>query len=123
MPKAKKKAKKKHKMDWEKRDKYSKVFGLSLAVIIVALAAEVAGSLNPDLIAAEINGVTKDGEACTSFEECATLIEAGTDIDYNGISGALEFSDAGEPTTASILILEFDETGTIAVVGSVIGNI
>ncbi len=43
------------------------------------------------------------------------------DIDYDGVSGPLEFRDEGEPTQASILILEFDETGTIVVDGSVAG--
>ena len=40
------------------------------AVVITALAAEVAGTDDPVAIAAEINGVTRDGTACTTFEEC-----------------------------------------------------
>ncbi|MGK0478634.1 MAG: hypothetical protein ACJAQ9_001673, partial [Ilumatobacter sp.] len=37
--------------------------------------------------------------------------------------GPLEFRDEGEPTQASILILEFDATGTIFVDGSVQGSV
>jgi len=93
------------------------------AVVVIALAALVAGSDDGVAIGAEINGVTKDGESCATFADCAELIEAGTDIDYDGVSGPLEFNDSGEPTTASILILEFDAAGEIVVDGSVIGNI
>ena len=60
------------------------------------------------LIAAEINGVTKDGEKCTSFADCKALIEAGTDIDYDGVGGPYEFVDAGEPAAASFRIATYD---------------
>ncbi len=78
------------------------------AVIITALAAEIAGTDDPSAIAAEINGVTKDGEVCTSFEECKALIEAGTDIDYDGFGGPYSFGDAGEPEAASFRIWQYD---------------
>ena len=55
--------------------------------------------------------------------ECADLIAAGTDIDYDGVSGPLEFVDAGEPSQASILILEFNAEGVLEVKGSVIGKV
>ena len=93
------------------------------AVIVTSLAAIAADSDNPSSIAAEINGITRDGEKCTEFAECVALLDAGTDIDYDGVSGALEFIDAGEPSTASILTLEFNDEGSLDVVGSVIGNI
>ncbi len=80
------------------------------AIIITALAAELAGSDDPALIAAEINGVTRDGTACTTFEECKALIEAGDDIDYDGPAGPMTFGPEGEPTEASFAILSYDET-------------
>jgi branched-chain amino acid transport system substrate-binding protein len=83
------------------------------AVIITALAAAIAGSDNPGLIAAEIVGVTRDGEKCSTFAECIALIEAGTDIDYDGPSGPQNMSDAGEPTEASFQILSFDANNTL----------
>ena len=91
------------------------------AVVVTALAAEVAGTDEGSAVGAAINDVTRGGEKCSTFADCKTLIEAGTDIDYDGVSGPLEFIDAGEPSVASILILEFDETGTIFVDGSVDG--
>ena len=93
------------------------------AVIVTALAAIAAGSDDGVAVAAEINEVTRGGEKCTTFADCKALLEGGADIDYDGVSGPLDFIDAGEPSVASILILEFDETGTIQVAGSVQGAI
>jgi len=92
-------------------------------VIILALAATVAGTDDGVAVGAEINDVTRGGEKCTTYADCLVLAEAGTDFDYDGVSGPLEFRDEGEPTQASILILEFDETGAIFVDGSVEGSV
>ena len=78
------------------------------AIVIVALAAEVAGTDDPVKVAAEINGVTKDGEKCTSFAECKALIEQGKNIDYDGLGGPYEFVEAGEPAAASFRIATYD---------------
>ncbi|MGB0112554.1 MAG: ABC transporter substrate-binding protein [Ilumatobacteraceae bacterium] len=78
------------------------------SVIITALAAAVAGTDDPSAIAAEINGVTKDGEVCTSFADCIALVDAGTDIDYDGFGGPYDFADAGEPAAASFRIWVYD---------------
>ena len=83
------------------------------AVVITALAAIAAESDDAVAIAAEINGITRDGETCATFEECKGLIEAGTDIDYDGPSGPQTFSEAGEPTEASFAILSYGEGNTI----------
>jgi branched-chain amino acid transport system substrate-binding protein len=84
------------------------------AVVITALAANEAGSSDdPVAIAAEINGVTTEGTACDTYEECAGLQADGEDIDYDGASGPLEFSDAGEPSEASFGILTFDGSNAL----------
>ncbi len=70
------------------------------AVMISALAVLQAGTDGIEH-AAEINGITRDGEKCTTFADCAALIEAGTDIDYDGVSGPLTFAGNGEPIVAS----------------------
>jgi ABC-type branched-subunit amino acid transport system substrate-binding protein len=93
------------------------------ATIVTALAAAIAGSDDGVAVAAEINGVTREGEKCTTFADCIALVDAGTDIDYDGVSGPLEFIDAGEPSQASILILQFNDAGEIEVTGSVQGQI
>jgi branched-chain amino acid transport system substrate-binding protein len=93
------------------------------AIVVMALAATIAGTSEAPVFATEINDVTRGGEKCTTFVDCLALVEAGEDIDYDGVSGPLEFRDEGEPTQASILILEFDELGEIFVDGSVEGSI
>ncbi len=77
------------------------------AFIIMALAAEAAGTDDPAEIAKKINGVTGGGEKCTSFADCKALIADGVDIDYDGPSGPQAFSAAGEPTEASFAILSY----------------
>jgi ABC-type branched-subunit amino acid transport system substrate-binding protein len=83
------------------------------AVMVVALAAQQAGTDRPDEIARNINAVTRDGTACTTFAECRDLIDQGEDIDYNGVSGPLDFALPGEPTSASIAIQAYGETNQI----------
>src|SRR3546814_3038203 len=61
------------------------------AIIVSALAAEVAGSDGIEY-ASEINGVTRGGEKCTDYAGCLEMVKAGTDIDYDGVSGPPEFS-------------------------------
>ena len=63
--------------------------------------------------ASEINGITRDGEVCTTFADCAALIEAGTDIDYDGISGPLTFAGNGEPIVASYGLLKMGNNNRI----------
>ncbi|NBN96631.1 MAG: amino acid ABC transporter substrate-binding protein [Actinobacteria bacterium] len=81
------------------------------AIVISALAAEIAGCADGVSIGAQINGVTKDGEKCTDFASCLTLVQAGTDIDYDGLGGPYEFVDAGEPAAASFRIISYGAAG------------
>ena len=81
------------------------------AIVISALAAEIAGCADGVSIAAQINGVTKDGEKCTDFASCLSLVQAGTDIDYDGLGGPYEFVDAGEPAAASFRIISYGAAG------------
>jgi ABC-type branched-subunit amino acid transport system substrate-binding protein len=83
------------------------------AVVITALAAVAAQSDDAVAVADQIVGITKDGEKCTTFAECKEMLEAGTDIDYDGPSGPQTFSDAGEPSEASFAILSYGEGNTI----------
>ena len=83
------------------------------AVIIAALAAIAAETDDPAVVATQINGVTRDGEACETFEDCVALLEDGEDIDYNGPSGPQEFSQPGEPTAASFAIMSYGDDNQI----------
>jgi branched-chain amino acid transport system substrate-binding protein len=83
------------------------------AVVISALAAIAAGTDDPAAVATEINGITREGEACETFEDCAALLEDGEDIDYNGPSGPQEFSQPGEPTAASFAVMSYGDDNQI----------
>jgi len=72
------------------------------AAMIIALAAIAAGDDSGEAIGAEIINVTKDGTACSTFEECAGMLEAGEDIDYEGASGPTDMNDTGSPASGTI---------------------
>ncbi|PXY20918.1 ABC transporter substrate-binding protein [Prauserella muralis] len=82
-------------------------------VVSIALAAEKAKSDDPATFAPEINGITKDGEKCTSFADCKKLLDQGTDIDYDGVSGPLDFVEAGEPGQATIEVYGYNQQGKL----------
>jgi ABC-type branched-subunit amino acid transport system substrate-binding protein len=94
------------------------------AVMVTVLANLMTGQTgDATTIATAINDVTRGGQKCTTLLECGLLLQGGvTDIDYDGVSGPLEFNDAGEPTEASILILEFDDAGELQTIGSIAGK-
>jgi branched-chain amino acid transport system substrate-binding protein len=77
------------------------------ATILVALAAEAAGDDSGASIASKMQEVSAGGEKCTSYTDCLALLEDGSDIDYDGISGPVEFNDAGDPSEASVGIYEY----------------
>jgi len=78
------------------------------AVVISALAAQIALTTDPKAIAGQINGVTTAGTACETPSDCLALIEAGEDILYKGISlGLGGFTDQGEPSASTFGILRF----------------
>jgi len=76
------------------------------AVVLIALAAEAAGT-DGSALGNEIVNVSKGGEKCTSFADCKALIEAGSDIDYDGISGPQDMNGNGDPLIGSYGILQF----------------
>ncbi|MGY1827877.1 MULTISPECIES: ABC transporter substrate-binding protein [unclassified Blastococcus] len=84
------------------------------AIMISAIAAQLAGSTDPAVFAPYINGVTFGGEACEDFASCKEIVDGGGNPDYEGVSGPLAFAEPGEPSVASFGILQFGEDNTIA---------
>ncbi|MEH1012508.1 ABC transporter substrate-binding protein [Micromonospora sp. CPCC 206060] len=79
------------------------------AVVISALAAQLAGSTRPADIAAQINGVSNQGRRCDRVATCLQLARSGMDIEYRGVTlTRAGFTDVGEPATASYATLHFD---------------
>lgn len=86
------------------------------AAILVALASLAAGSTEGADIAAkmqEVSGGSGDGEKCTSFAECAKIINDGGTADYDGYSGEVTFDEAGDPQGATIGIYKYKADNTI----------
>ncbi|MEN9872367.1 MAG: hypothetical protein RL450_302 [Actinomycetota bacterium] len=82
------------------------------AVMLIALAALEARSTQGANISAklqEVSGGSGEGQKCSSFAECADIINAGGTADYDGPSGAVTFNEVGDPTDGNILIQQFDE--------------
>ncbi|WP_313477438.1 ABC transporter substrate-binding protein [Microbacterium sp.] len=80
------------------------------ATILVALAALEARSVEGKDIASkmrEVSGGEGDGEKCTTFEECAQIINDGGTADYEGLSGSVTFDENNDPKGAAIGVYEY----------------
>jgi len=84
--------------------------------ILIALAAEAAGSNDSADIQAQMVAVSRGGEKCSTFAACKDLLAGGADIDYDGASGAIDFLDVGEPGTGIYEVYEYDADGVQAVI-------
>jgi ABC-type branched-subunit amino acid transport system substrate-binding protein len=82
------------------------------ATTTLLLAAEQAGDLAPEAIAARIPEVTAGGEACVDFKTCAALIRAGKDADFEGAGNSLTF-DETHNVTSNYVISEIAPDGTV----------
>lgn len=80
-------------------------------VNLIALAALSAESTQPSDIAAMIPLVSDSGTPCSTFVTCQIAIEAGSNIDYDGASGAVAMSSNGDLATAVFGLFGFDESG------------
>lgn len=82
------------------------------ATVILALAAEVAGTNDPAAVEAQIRPVTgsTNGTECKTFKECKDLIKGGNkNIHYTGPSGIGQINAGGDPSTAFIGIYQADK--------------
>jgi ABC-type branched-subunit amino acid transport system substrate-binding protein len=77
------------------------------AVVITSLAAQSAGTVDANKFKAYVNGITFGGDKCEDFKSCVDIIKKGGNVDYDGASGPLAFTDAGEPAIASFGLLQF----------------
>lgn len=78
------------------------------AIVITALASQLAGSTAPAEIAKQIVGVTNDGRRCDTIATCLDLARDGRDIEYRGVSLTRGgFTSVGEPAAATYATLHF----------------
>jgi branched-chain amino acid transport system substrate-binding protein len=83
------------------------------AVVLLALAALASGSVQGVDMAGklqEVSGGSGSGTKCTSFAECADIINGGGVADYDGVSGPITFNEVGDPTEASIGVYVYEDS-------------
>jgi branched-chain amino acid transport system substrate-binding protein len=82
-------------------------------VVVLALAAALAGTDEPSAVSAQVVEVTRTGVKCTSFGDCAALVAGGVDIDYDGLSGSMEFGPDGVGIDAVFGVVTYGATDTV----------
>jgi ABC-type branched-subunit amino acid transport system substrate-binding protein len=93
------------------------------AMMLIALAAEAAGDDDGLALSQEIINVSREGTACTTYEECLQLVQDGEDVNYEGISGPVDLNDTGSVSKATIGIQLYDKNNQYKQVDSVSGVI
>lgn len=81
------------------------------ATVLLALAAlEAQSTAGVDIAAKliEVSGGVEGGTKCSTFAECADIINGGGQADYDGVSGPITFNEVGDPTEASIGKYQYD---------------
>src|SRR5690606_29887932 len=81
------------------------------AVILAALAAAAAGATTGEAIDGQLTAVSRDGEKVYSFADGVKALADGKDIDYDGASGPVNFTDTGNVTIPATRILVVDDNG------------
>ena len=93
-------------------------------VVLTALASIRGGSADSETIRDNVAAVSgaEGGTECSSFEECAELLDGGEDIQYLGQSGIGPLNE-GSPSSAWIGIYKYDDSNTPQFVNSVRGEV
>jgi ABC-type branched-subunit amino acid transport system substrate-binding protein len=84
------------------------------AIMLIALAAEVGGATDGATIAANLKDVSTGGEKCSTWADCKAIVDAGGDVDFDGISGPIEFDDLGEITQGTMGVYVYEANDAIA---------
>ena len=78
------------------------------ATILAALAATVAGDDSGQSVASRLIDVSKGGIKCASVSECLQALKTQDDIDYDGLSGPVNFSPEGDVSPGHYGIYTYD---------------
>ena len=84
------------------------------AVMLIALAAEQGGATDGTTIRDNLQAVSAGGTKCYTFAECKALIADGEDIDFDGVSGPIEFDNFGDPSVATMGIYQYSANDAFA---------
>ncbi|MDR9362733.1 MAG: ABC transporter substrate-binding protein [Microbacteriaceae bacterium] len=90
------------------------------STVLLALASLAAGSTESRDIAdklQEVSGGSGNGEKCTSFAECADIINGGGVADYDGVSSPVTFDENGDPTEGAVVVYQYGADNTYSPLG------
>lgn len=88
------------------------------AVMLCYLAAVAADSTKGSDIQAKLQSVSAPGGKQYDFTQLSEAIKAlskGEDIDFQGVTGPVDFDDAGDPTTATYEVYKYGNDGKLSV--------
>ncbi len=80
------------------------------AIYLMAYAMLASESADPNVFKTKMQEISKGGDivGVNKFAEAKAKIEAGTDINYNGASGKIDFDENGDVTSGTYEIWKFD---------------
>jgi len=94
------------------------------AMMLIALAAEAAGCGDGVAIAEYLPIVAGNGgEACDNWVDCKALLDAGTDIDFQGVTGPVDFNEYGDLAQGTIEINEYTSNTEFESLGKVTADV
>lgn len=94
------------------------------AMMLIALAAEAAGCADGTAIAEYLPQVAGNGgEQCSTYADCVALIQAGSDIDFQGVTGPVDFNEYGDLAQGTISINEYTSNTEFAEVAKITADV
>ena len=76
--------------------------------MLIALAAQAAGCADGTAIAEVLPQVAGNGgEQCSTWADCTALLAEGKDIDFQGVTGPVDFNEYGDLAQGTIAINEY----------------
>lgn len=94
------------------------------AVVLIALAAVAAGGSETEAIRDEMVPISAaPGTSCETFAGCAELLVAGEEIDYDGLSGPVDWDANGDPTAPGFAVHEIGDDNQQEIVGYRLGRV
>jgi branched-chain amino acid transport system substrate-binding protein len=82
------------------------------ATVLLALAALQGKKTDGTTIRDNLRSVSEAGTKCTTFADCAKLVNAGKKVNYDGLSGPITFDKNGDPSQAYISIYKYGTGNT-----------
>ena len=94
------------------------------ATMLIALAAQAAGCGDGTSIAEFLPQVAGNGgEQCSTWADCVALLDAGSDIDFQGVTGPVDFNEYGDLAQGTISINEYTSNTEFEEIGKVTADV